>query len=342
MREIFKQSPIILGTYAFGGWYWGESDDEVALDVMRRAYERGVLVFDTAPVYGLGKSETLLSHILSEVPREKIHIITKAGLVWKRHNILPPGHFFFDYNEIQYGRNHSFEPFPVHRCLSFESVLKECDESLNRLRTGYIDLYLLHFPDPSTPVRETAEALVRLKHEGKIRYIGVSNHTVEQILSLKSALREVGDDGELILQERFNIVERKLETGILPHARKRKLPVMAYSPLAQGMLTGKIDEHRAFSSQDYRGQRMLMSMEFRKKVMDALKQIEGIRRERKVEFASLMIAWVLRTEGICCVAAGARNPSQLNDLLAGANLPLSEEEYNTMDRAFRNVRYAGH
>src|SRR5258706_11641298 len=215
-------SRIALGTWAIGGWMWGgNSDLDESIRTIRSALDRGITLIDTAPVYGFGRSEEIVGMALSGGLRHRAVIATKVGLEWRGGG-------------------------KVWRNSSPARIRKEVEASLRRLRTDYIDLYQVHWPDPLVPVQETAGALARLLEEGKIRAIGVSNYSSEQM----AAFREVAPIHSV--QPPYNLFEREAEADVLPYAAKRAIAVLCYGALCRGLLTGTMNSATRFTADDLR------------------------------------------------------------------------------------------
>jgi aryl-alcohol dehydrogenase-like predicted oxidoreductase len=201
-------SVVGLGAWEIGG-NWGPIEEEHALKLLNLAYINGVNFFDTAPVYGFGKSEEVIGKFLNQIPRDKVYIATKCGLEWDSR-----------------GR--------IRNNLKKDRVLKEIDDSLTRLNTDYIDLYQIHWPDPNTSLEETSEALQKILDDGKARYIGVSNLNAHQIEELCEYIDIVST------QNYYNMLVRNVEKELFPIIKKFNLTLIPYSPLAKGLLTGKM------------------------------------------------------------------------------------------------------
>src|SRR5208282_1002068 len=200
-------SRIALGTWAIGGWMWGGNDDvNESVQTIRSAIERGITLIDTAPAYGFGRSEEIVGKALSGGLRERAVIATKTGLEWRDGT--------------------------VWRNATPTRIRKEIEDSLRRLRTDYIDLYQVHWPDPLVPIQDTAETLSDLLHEGKIRAIGVSNYSPAQMAEFRkfAPIHAV--------QPPYNLFEREAESGVLPYAAEHKMAVLCYGALCRGLLTG--------------------------------------------------------------------------------------------------------
>jgi methylglyoxal reductase len=200
------------------------------------------------------------------------------------------------------------------------------EQSLKRLNTDHIDLYQTHWQDPTTPIEETMTTLLDLKREGKIRAIGVSNAKVEQI----EAHRRVGpvDSG----QEKYSMLDRDLENEYLPYARKHNIAVLAYSPLANGLLTGKVGPERKFPEDDQRHSRPPFSVESRKQVLAMLAKMQPIAEKHGLTLAQLVIAWTVAQPGLTHALVGARNPRQAEENAVAGNAALSHEELEMLNQ----------
>lgn len=299
-----------LGTWAIGGWMWGGTDEADAIDAIRAGIDAGINLIDTAPAYGLGLSEEIVGKAIAG-RRDRVVLATKCGLVWHTQK----GKFFF----TEEGR-------PVHRYLGPESIRHELEESLRRLGTDVIDLYQTHWQDPTTPIEETMAALMDLKREGKIRAIGVSNATPEEI----DAYRKVGPvDTD---QERYSMVDRELEERLLPYCLKHDIAVLAYSPLARGLLTGRCGPDRAFTGDDQRIGDPQFCIENRERVARLLGEIKPLADARGLTLSQLVIAWTIAQPGLTHALAGARNAAQAVEN-AGGDVALGDSEIAAIDAA---------
>jgi methylglyoxal reductase len=280
-----EASVVALGTWAIGGWMWGGTDEQRAVEAIQASLDAGINFIDTAPAYGLGLSETIVGKAISG-RRDQAVIATKCGIVWHTDKGTP----FISQN----GKK-------MHRYLGPESIRYEVEQSLKRLNTDHIDLYQTHWQDETTPIEETMTTLLDLKREGKIGAIGVSNATVEQI----EAYRRLGpvDSG----QERYSMLDRGLESEYLPYALKNNIAVLAYSPLAFGLLTGKVGLERQFPANDIRHNNPRFSVESRKQVLAMLEKMRPIAENHGLTLAQLVIAWTIVRPGLTHALVGARN-----------------------------------
>ncbi len=313
LRELGKSGvkvpPVGLGCWAIGGWRWGGTDVSQSIATIQRAIDLGMTLLDTAPVYGWGLSEEILGRAL-EGRRDHAIIATKCGLVWD----CEEGQFHFESE----GRR-------VFRNSRKERIFADVEASLRRLRTDRIDLYQIHWPDETTPFEETMEALTALREAGKIRAVGVSNFTVEQHLE---CLRYGVVDSS---QPRYNMLDRKAEKSVLPFCRKRRIGVLVYSPMEQGLLTGRVTLERTFPEGDYRAQRPWFQPHNRRRILEFLERVRPIAEGHGKSLAHLAIAWVLSQPGVTAALVGARRPEQVEHNIEAAQWRLSAEELAKID-----------
>jgi methylglyoxal reductase len=308
-----RASAVGLGTWAIGGWLWGGTDRQAAIAAIQAAVDGGITLIDTAPAYGLGLSEQIVGEAL-EGRRDKVVLATKCGLVWH----VQKGEHFFD----QTGQ-------PVHRYLGPESVRYELEESLRRLRTDHVDLYQTHWQDPSTPVAETMGELERLRKEGKIRAIGACNLS-------KAEMNGYLASGQLdSIQEKFSMLDHGIEKHLLPLAREQGIPVLAYSPLALGLLSGKMKPGQRFSGDDLRRNNPRFTDANLRKVAALLAEVAPVAAAHKATLAQTVIAWTIAQPGITFALCGARNPQQALENAASGELRLSPDELAALDEAVR-------
>ena len=308
---------VIFGAWAIGGWAWGPSDDNAAEDAIRASLDAGVNCIDTAPVYGCGHSEELVGRAVKG-RRDRVIIATKCGLRWDSTE----GEFHFRSTVQGVG------DVDVYRNLRPDSIRLECERSLVRLQTDWIDLYQCHWPDPTTPLEDTMEALLDLRQQGKIREIGVSNFTPEMIRRCL-AVGPVASD-----QPRYSLLDRSIEQDVLPFCRENGVGVIVYSPIAQGLLTGKVTPDREFPPGDLRGAHRWFTRENRQKVLEALEGVRDIAEAHRCTFGQLAIAWVIHQPGITSAIVGARSPGQARENAAAAGVRLSAEELARIRKVF--------
>ncbi len=300
-----EASAIGLGTWAMGGEVevWGEVDDREAIECINQALDCGVNLIDTAPIYGNGHSEQMVGKAI-QGRRNQIILATKCGL-------FPPD---------------KAGELPA-RSLAPDSIIRECDESLRRLRTDYIDLYQCHWPDPATPIRETMGALVTLLGQGKIRAIGLSNYSCEQIM----AAREFGPIHTL--QPPFSILQPRASDDLLPFCVEHQIGVIAYSPLAKGLLTGKFDKESRFediraTDPEFRGERFRRNL----RIVEEISEIARGYGKTPAQFA---INWAASYPGVTAPIVGAKRPSQILENVGGVGWSISQEDRARLDTILR-------
>jgi aryl-alcohol dehydrogenase-like predicted oxidoreductase len=276
-------SRIGLGTWAIGGWMWGGTDDEESVKTIHAAIERGMNLIDTAPAYGFGRSEEIVGRAIAGGRlRSRVVIATKVGLEWKNGKVF--------------------------RNASRDRILREVTDSLRRLRTDYIDIYQVHWPDPLVPVEETAGAMQRLFDEGKIRAIGVSNFSVAEI----ERFRRVAQLH--IVQPPYNLFEREIEAELLPYCRESGLATLTYGALCRGLLSGKLQEDTQFGGDDLR----LTDPKFQPpryaQHLEAVRRLDQFARQRYGKrVIHLAVRWLL-DQGATVALWGARHPGQLQPI----------------------------
>lgn len=310
-RSGVQCEAIGLGTWAMGGWMWGGTDEAAAVDAIRASLDAGIRLIDTAPAYGLGHAERLVGQALRG-RREQAVIATKCGLVWHTQQ----GRHFFDENGVA-----------VHRHLGRESIRHEVVQSLQRLQTDYIDLYITHWQDDTTPVAETMGALMELKAEGTIRAIGVSNVSPETLLEY---LKHGPVDA---IQERYSLIDREIESTLLPVCADYGIAVLGYSSLAMGLLAGPIDPQRVFTGDDQRAGHPRFSPAHRTKLAAFFAEIEPLRARLGCTFAQLMIAWTVARGAVTVALCGARTPQQAVQNAGAGAVSLAREDLALIDGA---------
>lgn len=306
--SLIEASSIGLGTWAMGGWMWGGTDEKKSISAVRESIEQGINLIDTAPAYGLGKSEELVGKAIQGV-RDKVVLATKCGLVWHTDE---GNHFFDEENK------------PVHRFLGEASIRHELEQSLTRLKTDYIDLYITHWQDPTTPIEETMKTLLALKQEGKIKAIGISNASLEQLM-------EYQKHGTVdAVQEKYNAIDRTLEKHILPHTQKTGVACLSYSSLSLGLLSGKITSQTRFHGDDQRINNPLFSQANRNIVQDFCESVTPVARDYGISLAQLMIAWTVAQDGVTFALCGARDSQQAQENAHAGSVTLSDAAITTV------------
>ncbi|WP_159517331.1 aldo/keto reductase [Sunxiuqinia indica] len=305
-----KLSAITFGAWAAGGWMWGRTDRNEAVKAIKAAYDAGVTSIDTAPIYGQGTSEEIVGEAIQKIPRDKVQILTKFGLRWD----WDKGDFYFK------SKDNDGKPIDIYKYAGKESIIKECEESLTRLNTDYIDLYQIHWPDSKTPVEETFEAVNKLVEQGKVRHVGVCNYDAGLMAEAEKITKLVSN------QIPFSMVNRGIEEETVPYCKSHGKSVLAYSPLERGLLTGKMKPGQHFPKGDHRAENPSFTDGSIKKTNDFLETIRPIANERGVTLAQLVLRWTLERDGITIALAGARNEDQAVQNAFAATFDLTSEE----------------
>ncbi|PRZ54301.1 aryl-alcohol dehydrogenase-like predicted oxidoreductase [Paraburkholderia fungorum] len=292
-------SRIGLGTWAIGGWMWGGTDEKDSIAVIRRALDSGVNLIDTAPVYGFGASEEIVGKALADGYRHKAVIATKVALEWQDGAVF---------------RNSS----PVR-------IRQEVEDTLRRLRTDYIDLYQVHWPDPLVPIEQTAAVLDDLRKEGKVLALGVSNFSPAQM----DAFRRVAPLSAT--QPPYNLFERDIDRDVLPYAKQHGLVALAYGTLCRGLLAGRIGVDTRFEGDDLRQRDPKFCEPRREQYVAAVKALDVFARENfDKSVLALAVRWVL-DRGPTIALWGARRPAQLDGIEDVFGWRLDEKAFEQID-----------
>jgi len=296
-----RVSRVALGTWAMGGWMWGGTDERESVATIRAALEQGINLIDTAPVYGFGVSEEIVGRAIGAAGlRSRAVIATKVGLEWRDGK--------------------------VYRNATRDRIMREIDESLRRLRTDHIDIYQVHWPDPLVPIEATAEAMRTLYDQGKIRAIGVSNFSVEQM----ERFRKVAPLH--VLQPPYNLFERAIEAEILPYCRASNIATLGYGALCRGLLSGRMRADTTFEGDDLRRLDPKFQPPRYAQYLTAVGQLDQLAQDfyqRRV--IQLAVRWML-DQGISVALWGARRPDQLQAALGVAGWSLGAATRARIDR----------
>lgn len=293
-------TPIIMGTWQAGKRMWSGINDDESIRAIRAAVEAGITTIDTAEVYGEGHSEQIIAQAVADI-RDRLEYASKV--------------------------------FANH--LKFDQVIEACDRSLSNLKTDHLDLYQIHWPSGSfgnetVPLEETMRALNKLKEDGKIRAIGVSNFNREQIA-------EAANYGRIdSLQPPYSLFWRKIEQDAVPYCVENNISVLAYSPMAQGLLTGKFSPGHQFDKEDHRSANVLFQGRNFERAQNALDQLRPIAESHSCTLAQLSLAWLIAQPQAQAIA-GARTAEQSQDNAKAAEVDLSIEELQEIDRIGRQV-----
>jgi aryl-alcohol dehydrogenase-like predicted oxidoreductase len=309
-----KVSTVGFGTWPIGGTAtaegYGGVDDAEAVAAIRRALDLGITCFDTAPAYGLGRAETILGKALG-ADRKNVVVVTKCGIPW-------------DPSQGRFGRNSKYD-----------HILASAEESLRCLGTDYIDVLLIHWPDPDTPLAEPMRALEDLRESGKVRHIGVSNFSTDQVAECLTytqlAVQQIG----------YNLFDRRRE-GELTWLRERHVGIMAYGPLAHGLLAGAFTPDTTFSEKDWRasgkafGLPIFEGENFRKNVA-VVEKLKGIAAGHGKTVAQLALAWVLCRPEVTVALIGARKPSEIEASAQAAGWSLTDADLTQISDAMQGA-----
>lgn len=295
--EVLVSNALGLGTNKVGGHnLFGDLQDENGYALVKEALNSGVSLLDTAFAYGNGRSEEIIGDVIKDYDRSKIILATKAA-----HDPQRGGKF----NNTPSFLQHSV------------------DDALKRLQTDYLDIFYIHFPDEDTPKAEAVGALNELKEAGKIRAIGVSNFTPDQI-------KEANADGYVdIVEDHYSLLHRQAETDEFPYLKENQLSFVPYFPLASGLLTGKYNAESI-------GKFKQFSAEQHQTILAALEKVRSIAATHQATVAQTIIAWYLNNPAISVVIPGARTADQVHSNVAALNVKLSADEYSQIDQLFKN------
>ena len=296
-----RVSRVALGTWAMGGWMWGGTDERESVATIRAAIDQGINLIDTAPVYGFGVSEETVGKAIAEAGlRSQTVIATKVGLEWRDGK--------------------------VYRNATRDRIMQEIDESLRRLRTDYIDIYQVHWPDPLVPIEETAEAMRTLYDQGKIRAVGVSNFSVAQM----KRFREIAPLH--VLQSPYNLFERAIESDVLPYCRANNIATLGYGALCRGLLSGRMRAQTTFEGDDLRRLDPKFQPPRFAQYLNAVRQFDRLAQDRFLRrVIHLAVRWML-DQGVSVALWGGRHPDQLRPTLGVAGWSLDAPSLAKIDR----------
>jgi len=305
-----RVSAIGFGTWELGGTQYGPIDEGEAVKAIYRALELGVTCIDTAPAYGHGHAEEVLGRALG--PRRKeVVLVTKCGLDWK-------------------------EDKRIYRDSSPARIIAGAEESLKRLQTDYVDLYLVHWPDPERPLDEAMKALQEVRRSGKARYVGVSNFHVHQMeVGLKFGALAANQVG-------YNLFDHRPEQEVIPFCRENGIGIMAYGPLAYGLLTGTFTPETKFAEWDWRSSgrafgQALFTLENFPKNLAVVEMLKGVARAVGKTLPQLAVNWVLREPAVAVALTGARRPQEIEENVGAVGWKLSEGDLKRIEEAMQGA-----
>lgn len=303
-------SSITFGAWAAGGWQWGGTERSESIKAIRKGYELGMTSIDTAPIYGQGASEEIVGEAIKVLPRDKVQILTKFGMRWD----LAKGNFDFN------SKDNNGKEINIYRYAGRESIIEECENSLRRLGTDYIDLYQIHWPDPTTPIQETMETVAALIKQGKVRHAGVCNYNAVQLKEAQKYVNIVSN------QVPYSMVKRDIEAEVVPYCIENNISILAYSPMQRGLLTGKIKPGQDFKPGDHRAGLYYFTGENIKRANTFLNKIKPLADKKDATLAQLVLQWTIEQPGITIALAGARNEQQSSENAGTGTIKLSSEE----------------
>lgn len=310
-------SVITFGAWAAGGWMWGGAERNEAVEAIRASYELGVNTIDTAPIYGQGTSEEIVGEAIKGISRDKVHILTKYGMRWD----LAKGDF------AMRSKNNAGKEIDIYRYAGKESIIKECEDSLRRLGTDYIDLYQIHWPETTTPIQESMEAVAQLIAQGKVRYAGVCNYNAEQLAEASTYVDVVSN------QVPYSMVKRGIEAEVVPYCIAHKRSILAYSPMERGLLTGKIKPGHVFNEGDHRATLSYFNDENLKRINTFLDRIKPMADDKGIALGQLVLLWTLAQPGITLTLVGARDARQAVQNAKTTDASISSEEIAAISAA---------
>jgi aryl-alcohol dehydrogenase-like predicted oxidoreductase len=295
-------TPVGFGAWAIGGggweFAWGEQDDKASIGAIHRALELGVNWIDTAAVYGMGHSEEVVARALKTWPGERPYVFTKCGLRWDKSG-------------------------KVSYVLSAESIRRECEDSLRRLRVEAIDLYQIHWPmDEPGAVEEGWQTMAELQIQGKVRWIGASNFNVEEMQRAQNIAPITS------LQPPYSLIRREVEEEILPYCQSEKIGVIVYSPMASGLLTGAMTHERAANlpTGDWRSRNPEFQEPKLSKNLATVDQLRRVGSRYGRSPGQVAIAWTLRQRAVTGAIVGARSARQIEEIVAGVDFQLTPRD----------------
>ncbi len=312
-------SVITYGAWAIGGTMWGGTDEKASIESIQASIDAGVTTIDTAPIYGYGYSEELVAKAIKD-RRDQVQILTKFGLRWDSTD----GEHFFDLDEKGKTVN-------IYKNARKQSILKECDDSLRRLKTDYIDLYQCHWRDTTTPLEETMEACAQLLKEGKVRAIGVSNFTAADIEKCSSIVPIASN------QPPYSMVLRDIEKDVLPYCRDHDIATVVYSPLQRGLLTGKFKPDHKFAPGDHRASTPQFQPAFIERVNKFLEELKPLAERHNTTLGNVVLNWTIQQPGITVALVGARDAAQAIENAKAADVRLTKDEIATINKLLQQL-----
>lgn len=305
-KSNVESTPLGLGTNAVGGNnLFPNLKDETGIQIVKTGLDSGITLLDTAFAYGMGHSEELIGQAIKGYDRSKFVIATKAAQDTSD-------------GDVKINNNPQF-------------LKKSVDDALKRLQTDYIDIFYIHFPDDQTPKDEAVAALNEMKQEGKIKAIGVSNFSLDQI-------KEANKDGLVdVVEDQYSLLHRDAETEMFDYLRENNISFVPFFPLASGLLTGKYSEVVDFPENDIRHGNPDFTGERFEKIVEKVNNLKPLADKNGITTAQLVLAWYIKNPDVTVVIPGAKRPEQVESNAKALNVSLSDEEYAQIDNDFRNI-----
>lgn len=305
-KSNVESTPLGLGTNAVGGNnLFPNLKDETGIQIVKTGLDSGITLLDTAFAYGMGHSEELIGQAIKGYDRSKFVIATKAAQDTSD-------------GDVKINNNPQF-------------LKKSVDDALKRLQTDYIDIFYIHFPDDQTPKDEAVAALNEMKQEGKIKAIGVSNFSLDQI-------KEANKDGLVdVVEDQYSLLHRDAETEMFDYLRENNISFVPFFPLASGLLTGKYSEVVNFPENDIRHGNPDFTGERFEKIVEKVNNLKPLADKHGITTAQLVLAWYIKNPDVTVVIPGAKRPEQVESNAKALNVSLSDEEYAQIDNDFRNI-----
>ena len=305
-KSNVESTPLGLGTNAVGGNnLFPNLKDETGIQIVKAGLDSGITLLDTAFAYGMGHSEELIGQAIKGYDRSKFVIATKAAQDTSD-------------GDVKINNNPQF-------------LKQSVDDALKRLQTDYIDIFYIHFPDDQTPKDEAVAALNEMKQEGKIKAIGVSNFSLDQI-------KEANKDGLVdVVEDQYSLLHRDAETEMFDYLRENNISFVPFFPLASGLLTGKYSEVVDFPENDIRHGNPDFTGERFEKIVEKVNNLKPLADKHGITTAQLVLAWYIKNPDVTVVIPGAKRPEQVQSNAKALNVSLSDEEYAQIDNDFRNI-----
>lgn len=314
-------SVITAGVWAIGADECCGIDREVAIKSIHTAYDLGCTSIDTAPCYGLGLSEGVVGEAISTLPREKLQIFTKCGLVWEGTD----GTLYLP------GENYSGRIVDFYKYAGKESIIKQCEDSLKRLKTDYIDLYSIHWPDVTTPIEESMEAMQRLMEQGKIRAAGLCNHDVEDMRLAENVINVSAN------KVRYSMLNRGIEKELVPYCIENKKSILAYSILQRGILTGEDVPKFLWKVGDNPLEVALYEQENMEHIKKFLNKLRPIAQDHDATLSQLGTRWTLEQPGISVLLLGATSVENVKHDVRSLDIHISDSDMNTINKLLEEL-----